>query len=221
MILVSRSSPQSWSISFPKFVIFILAWVYHNGRRKTIAYLKRLHILQWHMQNVQHTLQNVQYHMQNMQYKIKLSPSYPQSYPQKGVMPCKTCSANCKPCSAHCKMCSATCKIRSTTCKIRSTKQSYPQSYPQKGVIPLQNVQYPMQNMQHHMQDTQHHLQNMQYSMQNTQYHLQNIQHPLQNTQYKTKLSPSYPQSYPQWICHRKMDLKNKSKCFILTWVIR
>ena len=25
--------------------------------------------------------------MQNMQYKTKLSPSYPQSYPQKGVTP--------------------------------------------------------------------------------------------------------------------------------------
>ena len=130
MILVSRSSPQSWSISFPKFVIFLLAWVYHNGRRKTIAYLKRLHILQWHMQNMQHTLQNVQYPMQNMQYQIKLSPSYPQSYPQKGVMQCKTCSDHCKMCSTQCKIRSTTCKICSTTCKIRSTKQSYPQVIP-------------------------------------------------------------------------------------------
>ena len=43
------------------------------------------------------------------------------------------------------------------------------------------------------------------------------VQYNLQNTQYQTKLSPSYPQSYPQWICRRKIDLKNKSKCFILT----
>ena len=55
------------------------------------------------------------------------------------------------------------------------------------------------------------------YHLQNTQYHLQNMQYNLQNTQYQTKLSPSYPQSYPQWISHRKIDLKNKSKCFILT----
>ena len=75
------------------------------------------------MQNVQHTLQN-------MQYQIKLSPSYPQSYPQKGVIPCKTCSDNCKMCSTKCKIRSTTCKICSTTCKIRSTKQSYPQVIP-------------------------------------------------------------------------------------------
>ena len=121
----------------------------------------QLQTVQCQLQNVQCHMQNVQHPMQNMQYKIKLSPSYPQSYPQKGV-------------------------------------------------IPLQNVQYTMQNMQHQLQDTQ-------YPMQNTQHNLQNMQQPLQNTQYKTKLSPSYPQSYPQWICHRKMDLKNKSKCFILT----
>ena len=60
-------------------------------------------------------------------------------------------------------------------------------------------------------------LQNMQYHMQNMQYHMQNTQYPMQNMQYQTKLSPSYPQSYPQWICRRKMDLKSKSKCFILT----
>ena len=120
MILVSRSSPSHDLFSFPKFVIFILAWVYHNGRRKTIAYLKRLHILQWHMQNMQYQLQNVQHYMQNMQYQTKLSPSYPQSYPQKGVNPCK--------------MCSTTCKIYSTPCKICSTKQSYPQVIPR--VIP-------------------------------------------------------------------------------------
>ena len=79
-----------------------------------------------------------------------------------------------------------------------------------KRCYPLQNVQYPMQNMQYNLQNTQYHLQN-------TQYHLQNMQYNLQNTQYQTKLSPSYPQSYPQWISHRKIDLKNKSKCFILT----
>ena len=148
-------------------------------------------------------------------------------------------------CSIHCKMCSTTCKICSTKqsypqviprvipkkvlphakCAVPPAKYAVPHAkyaVPNK-VIPKLSPElspkrcYPLQNVQHHMQDTQHHLQNMQYSMQNTQYHLQNMQHPLQNTQYKTKLSPSYPQSYPQWICHRKMDLKNKSKCFILT----
>ena len=126
MILVSRSSPQSWSISFPKFVIFILAWVYHNGRRKTIAYLNVLHILQWHLQN--------------MQYQTKLSPSYPQSYPQKGVTTCKVCST--------------TCKICSTPCKICSTKQSYPQVIPRvitKKVLPtakcaVPNAKYAVQS---------------------------------------------------------------------------
>ena len=76
---------------------------------------------------------------------------------------------------------------------------------------------YPLQNVQYHMQNMQYNLQNTQYLLQNTQYHLQNMQYNLQNTQYQTKLSPSYPQSYPQWISHRKIDLKNKSKCFILT----
>ena len=72
-----------------------------------------------------------------------------------------------------------------------------------KRCYPLQNMQYPLQNMQ--------------YPLQNMQYHMQNTQYPMQNMQYQTKLSPSYPQSYPQWICRRKMDLKSKSKCFILT----
>ena len=91
------------------------------------------------LQNMQHTLQNVQYPLQNMQYQIKLSPSYPQSYPQKGVIPCKTCSDNCKMCSTKCKIRSITCKIRSTHCKICSTKQSYPQVIPRvipKKVLP-------------------------------------------------------------------------------------
>ena len=48
------------------------------------------------------------------------------------------------------------------------------------------------------MQNVQLPLQNVQYPMQNTQYNLQNMQYQMQNTQYQTKLSPSYPQSYPQ-----------------------
>ena len=63
-------------------------------------------------------MQNTQYPMQNMQYQTKLSPSYPQSYPQKGVTPCKVCSTHCKICS---------------------TKQSYPQVIPRvipKKVLP-------------------------------------------------------------------------------------
>ena len=155
-------------------------------------------------------MQNTQYPMQNMQYQTKLSPSYPQSYPQKGVNPCKMCSTTCK-------IYSTPCKIHSTPCKICSTKQSYPQVIPKLSPELSPKRCYPMQNMQYPMQNTQYQLQNVQYPMQNTQYQLQNMQYHLQNTQYQTKLSPSYPQSYPQWISHRKIDLKNKSKCFILT----
>ena len=79
-------------------------------------------------------MQNTQYPLQNMQYQTKLSPSYPQSYPQKGAIPCKTCSTPCKIRSTPCKTCSINCKIRSTNCKICSTKQSYPQVIPK--VIP-------------------------------------------------------------------------------------
>ena len=67
-----------------------------------------------------------------MQYQTKLSPSYPQSYPQKGVNPCK--------------MCSTTCKIYSTPCKICSTKQSYPQVIPRvipKKVLPTAKCAVP------------------------------------------------------------------------------
>ena len=99
----------------------------------------------YHMQSVQYHLQNMQYPMQNMQYKTKLSPSYPQSYHQKGVTHCKMCSTQCKICSTICKIRSTTCKIRSTTCKIcstickiRSIKQSYPQVIPR--VIPNGSV---------------------------------------------------------------------------------
>ena len=183
--------------------------------------------------------------MQNMQYQTKLSPSYPQSYPQKGV-------TNCKVCSTPCKICSTSCKIRSTPCKICSTKQSYPQVIPRvipKKVLPtakcavhhakyavphakyaVPHAKYAVQNKVipklspelspkrcYQLQSVQYHMQNIQYPMQNTQYPLQNMQYNLQNMQYQTKLSPSYPQSYPQWICRRKIDLKNKSKCFILT----
>ena len=137
------------------------------------------------------------------------------------------------------------CIFCSDTCKICSTKQSYPQVIPRvipKKVLPPAKCAVPhakyavlnkvipklspelspkrcyhLQNVQYSMQNIQYPLQNTQYTMQNTQYPLQNMQYNLQNTQYQTKLSPSYPQSYPQWICRRKIDLKNKSKCFILT----
>ena len=77
-------------------------------------------------------MQNTQYPMQNMQYKTKLSPSYPQSYPQKGA--------------TNCKMCSTPYKIRSTPCKICSTKQSYPQVIPRvipKKVLPTAKCAVP------------------------------------------------------------------------------
>ena len=89
-------------------------------------------------------MQNVQYPLQNMQYQTKLSPSYPQSYPQKGATPCKTCSTTCKIRSDQCKTCSTHCKIRSTPCKICSTKQSYPQVIhkviPKKVLPPAKHV---------------------------------------------------------------------------------
>ena len=142
-------------------------------------------------------------------------------------------------------MCSTHCKIRSNPCKICSTKQSYPQVIPRvipKKVLPtakcaVPHAKYAVHPAKYAVPTAKYavpnkvipklspelspkrcyQLQSVQYPMQNIQYHLQNTQYPLQNTQYQTKLSPSYPQSYPQWICRRKIDLKNKSKCFILT----
>ena len=159
-----------------------------------------------------------------MQYQTKLSPSYPQSYPQKGVTTCKVCST--------------TCKICSTPCKIRSIKQSYPQVIhrviPKKVLSTAKHAvppaKYAVPNAKHAVPHAKYAVQNKVipklspelspkrcYPLQNVQYPMQNMQYNLQNTQYQTKLSPSYPQSYPQWISHRKIDLKNKSKCFILT----
>lgn len=135
-------------------------------------------------------------------------------------------------------MCSTPCKIRSTTCKICSTKQSYPQVIPQvipKKVLPTAKCAVP--TAKHTVPTAKYAVHPAKYAvlnkvilklspelspkrcyqLQSVQYPLQNMQYHLQNTQYQTKLSPSYPQSYPQWICRRKIDLKNKSKCFILT----
>ena len=123
------------------------------------------------------------------------------------------------------------CIFCSDTCKICSTKQSYPQVIPRvipKKVLPhakcavppakyaVPNAKYAVQNKVIPKLSTELSPKRC-YPLQNVQYHLQNMQYNLQNTQYQTKLSPSYPQSYPQWISHRKIDLKNKSKCFILT----
>ena len=128
-------------------------------------------------------------------------------------------------------MCSTNCKIRSTPCKICSTKQSYPQVIPRvipKKVLPHAKCAVPP--AKYAVPHAKYAVQNKVipklspelspkrcYPLQNVQYPMQNMQYNLQNTQYQTKLSPSYPQSYPQWISHRKIDLKNKSKCFILT----
>ena len=130
----------------------------------------------------------------------KLSPSYPQSYPQKGVTTCKVCST--------------TCKICSTPCKICSTKQSYPQVIPRvipKKVLPTAKCAVPNCKIC----STICKIRSTTCKIRSTTCKICSIN--LQNTQYQTKLSPSYPQSYPQWISHRKIDLKNKSKCFILT----
>ena len=134
-------------------------------------------------------------------------------------------------CSTNCKIRSTNCKIRSTPCKICSTKQSYPQVIPRvipKKVLPHAKCAVPPAKYAVH--HAKYAVPNKVipklspelspkrcYQLQNVQYHMQNMQYNLQNTQYQTKLSPSYPQSYPQWISHRKIDLKNKSKCFILT----
>ena len=59
--------------------------------------------------------------MQNMQYQTKLSPSYPQSYPQKGVT-----------------------NLQNRQYPLQNTQ------YPlQNTQYHLQNMQYPMQNMQY------------------------------------------------------------------------
>ena len=134
-------------------------------------------------------------------------------------------------CSTNCKIRSTNCKIRSTPCKICSTKQSYPQVIPRvipKKVLPHAKCAVPP--AKYAVPHAKYAVPNKVipklspelspkrcYPLQNVQYHMQNMQYNLQNTQYQTKLSPSYPQSYPQWISHRKIDLKNKSKCFILT----
>ena len=123
------------------------------------------------------------------------------------------------------------CIFCSDTCKICSTKQSYPQVIPRvipKKVLPHAKCAVPP--AKYAVPHAKYAVQNKVipklspelspkrcYPLQNVQYPMQNMQYNLQNTQYQTKLSPSYPQSYPQWISHRKIDLKNKSKCFILT----
>ena len=144
-------------------------------------------------------MQNVQYPLQNTQYQTKLSPSYPQSYPQKGV-------TNCKVCSTPCKICSTSCKIRSTPCKICSTKQSYPQVIPRvipKKVLPTAKCAVP------HAKYTVPHAK---YAVPTAKYAVQSAKYAVPN-----KVIPKLSPSYPQWICRRKIDLKNKSKCFILT----
>ena len=123
------------------------------------------------------------------------------------------------------------CIFCSDTCKICSTKQSYPQVIPRvipKKVLPHAKCAVPP--AKYAVPHAKYAVPNKVipklspelspkrcYPLQNVQYPMQNMQYNLQNTQYQTKLSPSYPQSYPQWISHRKIDLKNKSKCFILT----
>ena len=155
--------------------------------------------------------------MQNVQYQTKLSPSYPQSYPQKGVTNCKICSTPCKIHSTQYKIRSTPCKTCSTPCKIRSSylqntqyktklSPSYPQSYPQKGVTNCKICSTPCK-----IHSTQYKIRSTPCKTCSTPCKIRSSY--LQNTQYKTKLSPSYP----QWICRRKIDLKNKSKCFILT----
>ena len=165
-------------------------------------------------------MQNMQYHLQNTQYPCKIcstKQSYPQVIPRvihKKVLPTAKCAV------PTAKYAVPPAKYAVPPAKYAVPNKVIPKLSPElstKRCYQLQSVQYHMQNIQYPMQNTQYPMQNTQYHMQNTQYHLQNMQYHLQNTQYQTKLSPSYPQSYPQWISHRKIDLKNKSKCFILT----
>ena len=77
-----------------------------------------LQIVQYPLQSVQHPLQIMQYPHANNAGDIELSPSYPQSYPQRMRSPCKSCSTPCKLCSTPCKLCSP----------IKKLSPSYPQT---------------------------------------------------------------------------------------------
>ena len=132
-------------------------------------------------------MQNTQYPMQNMQYKTKLSPSYPQSYPQKGATPCKTCSTPCKIRSAPCKTCSIHCKISSTPCKICSTKQSYPQVIPK--VIPkkvLHNAKHAVPNAKYAVPPAKYAVHTAKYAVPTAKYAVPNKVIP----KLSTELSP-------------------------------
>ena len=120
-------------------------------------------------------MQNTQYPLQNMQYQTKLSPSYPQSYPQKGV-------TNCKVCSTTCKICSTPCKIRSTPCKICSTKQSYPQVIPRvipKKVLPtakcaVPNAKYTVPTAKYAVHPAKYAVPTAKYAVQSAKYAVSN-----------------------------------------------
>ena len=149
------------------------------------------------------------------------------------------CSTPCKIRSTHCKICSTkqsypqviprvipkkvlphanvvpkTCKRNiQYPCKICSTKQSYPsypQSYPLQKVLPnakydtTQNTQYI--KCKHAVPPAKYHSTHCKICKPHAKYAVLN------------KVIPNYPQSYPQWICRRKMDFeKIKVNAFILT----
>ena len=113
-------------------------------------------------------MQNTQYPLQNMQYQTKLSPSYPQSYPQKGVTTCKVCSTTCKICSTQCKIC--------------STKQSYPQVIPRvipKKVLPtakcaVPNAKYAVQSAKYAVPPAKYAVPPAKYAVQSAKYAVSN-----------------------------------------------
>ena len=148
------------------------------------------------------------------------------------------CSTTCKIRSTPCKICSIKQSYPQVIPRVIPKKVLYHAKHavpPAKYAVPhakhaVSTVKYAVPTAKYAVQNKVipklspelspkrcYQLQSVQYHLQNIQYPLQNMQYNLQNTQYQTKLSPSYPQSYPQWICRRKIDLKNKSKCFILT----
>ncbi len=167
-------------------------------------------------------MQNVQYH--HAKYAVptckicSTKQSYPQVIPRvipKKVLPTAKCAVT------HAKYAVPPAKYAVPHAKYAVPNKVIPKLSPElspKRCYQLQSVQYPLQNMQYHtakyaVPTAKHAVPPAKYAVLNCKI----CSTIMQTTQYQTKLSPSYPQSYPQWICRRKIDLKNKSKCFILT----
>ena len=151
--------------------------------------------------------------------------------------PCKIRSTPCKICSTkqsypqvipelslkrcyNCKMCSTPAKYgndQNTQYPMQnnSTKQSYP-CYPQR-VIPKKVLQTAKHAVPHAK------IRTAKYAMQTcgtpVKYAVPNAKHAVPHAKIcsTNKVIPKLSPELSQWICRRKNDLKNKSKCFILT----